>query len=209
MKYEWKKHAKDLYLPARTPQLVNVPKLPFFMIKGEGDPNKDAFLEKVGVLYSLAYAVKMLPKKGITPAGYYDYTVFPLEGIWDLSEEGRQAKQWDKSQLVYTIMIRQPDYLNQALADEVLQMVSNKSPNPLLNQIEFSYVEDGLCVQMLHLGSYDNEPESFKLMNEFCNENSLKKKTYTHREIYLSDARKVAPEKLKTVLRYQISKESK
>ena len=104
-KYEWRKQEKDLYFPKIKPELVKVPPMKFFLISGRGDPNKEEFAEKVGVLYSLAYAVRMMPKTGYTPEGYYEYTVYPLEGLWDLTEEGRQAETLDKDELVYTIMI--------------------------------------------------------------------------------------------------------
>lgn len=92
MKYEWRKQEKILYLPKQRPELVTVPEQKFFMIKGKGNPNGEEFAEKIGALYSLAYAVRMMPKQGFTPEGYFEYTVYPLEGIWDLSEEGRKEK---------------------------------------------------------------------------------------------------------------------
>jgi len=127
MKYEWKKRAKELYLPKNKPELVMVPKFKFFMIDGKGNPNSDRFSEAIGVLYSLSYAVKMLPKKDIIPEGYYDFSVFPLEGIWDLAEEARTMKILDKNSLIYTIMIRQPDYVTDKLAKEVINSTKEKN----------------------------------------------------------------------------------
>jgi len=90
MKYEWKKQAKELYLPKNEPQSIDVPSMKFFMLDGKGNPNNEAFAEAIGVLYSLSYGVKMLPKKGVIPPGYFDYSIFPLEGVWDLAEEARR-----------------------------------------------------------------------------------------------------------------------
>ncbi|SHI78764.1 GyrI-like domain-containing protein [Propionispora hippei] len=204
MKYEWKKEEKQLYLPKTLPELITVPKQKFFMLKGKGNPNRDSFAEEVGVLYSLAYAVRMMPKQGYTPEGYFEYTVYPLEGLWDLTEEGRKSATLDKDEFLYTIMIRQPDFVTQDVADKAFELVRKKKPHPLLERVVFDTMEDGLSVQMLHLGSYDNEPQSFNLMRDFIAKNNLEITSLKHREIYLSDARKVEPAKLKTVLRYRV-----
>jgi len=204
MKYEWKKQAKELYQPNNKPELVTVPNFKFFMLDGKGNPNSEEFSEAVGVLYSLSYSVKMLPKKDIIPEGYFDFTVFPLEGIWDLAEEARTLEILDKNSLIYTIMIRQPDFVTDKLAQEVINSVMLKKPHPLLNQVRFDRLEEGLCVQMLHLGAYDDEPESFSIMEDYCDQNNLRRITKIHREIYLSDARKIQPKRLKTVLRFKV-----
>lgn len=207
MKYEWKKQDKALYLPAGKPSVIIVPGYRYFMLEGRGNPNGDEFAEAVGVLYSLAYAVKMLPKKGIVPEGYYDYTVFPLEGVWDLTEKGRGQETLDKNELVYTLMIRQPDYATPELAAEVKEMVKRSKPHPLLQKTVFGESEDGLSVQMLHTGPYDTEPASFARMEAYCREQGLRRLSLTHREIYISDARKTAPDKLRTVLRFRAAKQ--
>jgi hypothetical protein len=206
MKHEWRKHEKELYIPKQKPQLISVPEQKFFMIEGKGNPNSDEFQEKVAVLYSLAYAVRMMPKQGYTPEGYFEYTVYPLEGLWDLTEEGRKLDTLDKDELLYTIMIRQPDFVTKQIADEAFEIARKKKPHPLLDEVVFDTIEDGLSVQMLHVGPYDNEPQSFEKMKKFIEENHLEIKTLRHREIYLSDARKVEPAKLKTVLRYMVRK---
>lgn len=204
MKYEWRKQEKDLYVPKQKPEIVTVPEQKFFMINGKGNPNNEEFAEKIGVLYSLAYAIIMMPKQGYTPEGYFEYTVYPLEGIWDLTEEGRKLDTLNKNELLYTIMIRQPDFVTKDIADKAFENVRKKKPHPLLNDVTFGTIEDGLSVQMLHVGSYDNEPQSFELMKEFIEKNNLERVFLQHREIYLSDARKVEPEKFKTVLRYMV-----
>ena len=206
MKYEWKKQDKQLYLPKNKPELIEVPSMDFFMLAGKGNPNEGPFSEVIGVLYSLSYAVKMMPKSGITPEGYFDYTVFPLEGVWDLEEKARAKDKLDKDKLIYTLMIRQPSFVSKELAQTVIENTKKKKPHDLLQNVEFKSSEDSLCVQMLHIGSYDDEPASFALMEEFCNSNGLKRKSKVHKEIYISDFRKTQPEKLKTVLRFKVER---
>lgn len=204
MKYEWKKEAKELYLPKNKPEIATVPKFNFFMINGKGNPNSEDFSEAIGALYTLSYTLKMLPKKGIVPEGYFDYAVFPLEGVWDLEEEARALDTLDKNSLIYTIMIRQPDFVTSELAQKVIDAVKIKKPHNLLDKVKYNSMEDGLCVQMLHLGSYDDEPKSFSIMEDYCMHNNLRRTTKIHREIYISDFRKTQIDKLKTVLRFKV-----
>ena len=149
-----------------------------------------------------------MPKNGYNPEGYFEYTVYPLEGIWDLTEEGRKQEVFNKDELVYTIMIRQPDFVTEDLAMKAMEIVKKKKPHPLLDKVKFETISDGLSVQMLHIGPYDDEPKTFAVMKEYCKENKLVLKTKVHREIYLSDFRKTKPEKLKTVLRYMVEYEA-
>ncbi|MDI0266137.1 GyrI-like domain-containing protein [Clostridioides difficile] len=207
MKYEWRKKEKELYLPKENPIVVEVPEQKFIMLRGSGDPNDKEFTEAIGVLYSLAYAIKSMPKKGIVPEGYFDYTVFPLEAIWDKGEKSKYSDILIKEDLVYTMMIRQPDFVTQDLLDKAINIVKKKKTHNLLEKIRFESINEGLCVQMLHVGSYDNEPESFDIMSEFCKRNNLIRKSNVHREIYISDARKVSPDSLKTVLRFEVKRE--
>jgi len=204
MKFEWKKQEKNLYLPKYKPELITVPQQKFFMISGKGNPNSEEFSEKIGVLYSLAYAVRMMPKQGYTPEGYYEYTVYPLEGVWDLTEEGKKADTLIKDELLYTIMIRQPDFVTEEVTEQAFENVRKKKNHPFLKDAVFETMEDGLSVQMMHIGSYDDEPESFNQMKKFIKENNLEITTLKHREIYISDARKTETSKLKTILRYRV-----
>lgn len=204
MKHEWRKHEKSLYLPKATPDLVEVPAQRFFMINGQGNPNGEEFAERVKVLYSMAYAVRMMPKGGVTPPGYVEYTVYPLEGIWSLTEKGRKLQELNKEEFLYTIMIRQPEFVTKEVAQMALEKVMKKNPHPFLEQVYFQTSEESLNIQMLHIGPYDEEPKSFAKMDEFAQENNLLRIEKEHREIYLSDARKAAPEKLITVLRYRV-----
>lgn len=204
MKFEWRKQEKNLYISKEKPELITVPQQKFLMISGKGNPNDEEFSEKIGILYSLAYAVKMLPKQGCIPDGYYDYTVYPLEGVWDLSEEGKQSNVLEKDQLIYTIMIRQPDFVTQEVVDRAFENVKKKKNHPLVDEVTFGTMEDGLSVQMMHIGSYDDEPQSFDQMKRFIDENNLEIVSLKHREIYISDARKTEKSKMKTVLRYRV-----
>ena len=206
MKYEWRKKEKSLYLPKEKPELIEVPEFKFFMIGGKGNPNSEEFTKKIEVLYSLAYAVRMMPKKGYTPEGYYEYTVYPLEGVWDLSEEGKKTEKLNKDELVYTIMIRQPDFVTPEVVNLAFEKVRKKKNTPLLDEVTFGTMEDSLSVQMMHIGPYDDEPRTFEQMKKFITENNLEIKTLKHREIYLSDSRKIEKTKLKTVLRYRVCK---
>lgn len=207
LKYEWRKEEKELYLPKEKPTLVKVPKAKYFCIKGKGNPNDEDFSNRIGVLYSLAYAVRMMPKSGFTPDGYFQYTVYPLEGLWDITEGGKSSETLNKDELLYTIMIKQPDFVNEQVVRKAFEIANKKKPTQLLEEAYFDEIEDGLAVQILHIGSYDTEPESFNKMKDYINENNLKIKSLVHREIYLSDARKVEKDKLKTVLRYMITKQ--
>lgn len=204
MKYEWRKQEKNLYMPKQKPELITVPEQKFLMIEGKGNPNNEEFANKIEVLYSLSYAIRMMPKQGYTPEGYFEYTVYPLEGVWDLTEEGRNLDILNKDELIYTIMIRQPDFVTEEVVERAYESVRKKKSHPLLDEVTFGTMEDGLSVQILHVGPFDDEPRSFEKMKEFIINNNLEIVTLRHREIYLSDVRKVEPEKLKTVLRYRV-----
>ncbi|WP_297135358.1 GyrI-like domain-containing protein [Terrisporobacter sp.] len=207
MKHEWRKKEKNYYLPKTKPEIVNIEKFKFIQLKGTGNPNSEEFSERVGVLYSLSYTIKMMPKKGINPNGYFDYVVYPLEGIWDLDEEGRKKEEFDKNNLVYNIMIRQPDFVTEEIFKLALESVKEKKPNKLLDEVVFGEIEEGMCVQMMHIGPFDNEYKTFEVMKEFCKDNNLLIRNMAHREIYISDFRKTSKDKLKTVLRYRVKTE--
>jgi hypothetical protein len=132
--------------------------------------------------------------------------VYPLEGIWDISEKAKQSfdGKIDKDELVFTLMIRQPDFVSNEFAEMAKEWALKKKANPHIEKLAFVEMTDGKCTQMMHLGSYDNEPESFAIMEEFCTKNQLKRKSKQHKEIYISDPRKVVSEKLKTVLRFEV-----
>jgi hypothetical protein len=206
MKYEWRKKDKEIYLPKENPIMIDVPSMKYFTINGRGNPNSEEFKQTVEVLYSLSYAIRMMPKKGITPEGYFEYTVFPLEGVWDLDEEGRKLEKLDKDRLVYKLMIRQPEFVNEELFLKAKELVEKKVAKEWLSAVLFDEINEGICVQCMHIGSYDGESETFTRMEEYCKENTLTRIDKRHREIYISDPRKVPIEKLKTVLRFKAAR---
>lgn len=176
----------------------------FLVLDGVGNPNHAAFADDIEALYSLSYGIKMLPKKGMTPDGYFDYTVYPLEALWKQIEH---TEQFDKNNLQYRVMIRQPDFVTPDVLGTAIINVSKKKSLPRFKDVRLEPIEDGNCVQILHVGPYDDEPESFMKVDEFCTAHSLQRvNDEWHREIYLSDARKMEPAKLKTILRVQVKK---
>ncbi|MDZ5610758.1 GyrI-like domain-containing protein [Bacillus pseudomycoides] len=204
-KFEWRKQLKKLYLPKNRTTIIDVPTIKYFTIEGSGNPNSEGFKENIETLYALSYAIRMMPKKGLTPEGYFEYTVFPLEGIWDLDEEGRKLDYLSKDHFVSKLMIRQPDFVTEELFHYAMKSVKHKKSDLHLDKVKFELIKEGLCVRIMHYGSYDNEPETFALMEQFCSQNNLKRVNKTHKEIYISDPRKTAPEKLKTALRFKVT----
>lgn len=200
-KVDYKKDFKDLYLPKNSPAMIEVPVMRFAVIDGEGDPNGEEFALATAALYSFTYAVKMSYKSKTVPEGYYDYTVFPLEGVWDLVDKSKSAA--DKSNFAYSIMIRQPDFLSVELFERFRSEAKVKNPGGCFDKLRYEESAEGLCCQMLHLGSYDAEPASFEEMQRFCTEHGYLRSSLSHREIYLSDPRRTEVSKLKTVLRFQ------
>jgi len=208
MKHEWRKKEKAVYLPKTKPELIDLPEFRFASLSGEGNPNSDFFSDYIVALYSVSYAIKMtLKKMEIKPDDYVDWTVYPLEGVWDISDKAKQNfdGKINKDDLVFDLMIRQPDFVSDELFKEMLELAKKKKPQPLLDKVKLKKISEGRCIQMMHVGSYDNEPESFELMEEFASSQGLVRKSKVHREIYLSDFRKVPEEKLKTTLRFQLT----
>ena len=200
MKYEWRKAEKSLYDVKASPKVVDVPQQSFIMLDGIGNPNLPGFTEEVSALYALAYAIKTDYKKSHTNQEIQDFTVYPLEGTWQQKEQGELVKE----ELIYTIMIAQPSFISKEMVKEALEKVKVKKPNPHYEKIRFETVKEGKCLTMLHLGSFDSEPLSFAKMDAFCKENSLNRRFPFHREIYLNNLNRTSPDKLKTILRYQV-----
>jgi len=207
MKHEWRKKEKAIYIPKAKPELIEIPEYQFVTISGEGNPNNEFFQENIVALYSISYAIKMnLKKLEIKPTDYVDWTVYPLEGVWDISEKAKQNfnGELNKDELVFDLMIRQPDFVSIDFFNEMMELVKQKKPQKLLDKVELKKITEGRCIQMLHIGSYDNEPETFEQMEAFATSQGLIRKSKIHREIYLSDFRKTPAEKLKTTLRFQL-----
>ncbi|MBE3659141.1 hypothetical protein BOO92_21015 [Vibrio navarrensis] len=206
-KHEWRKKEKSVYLPKTKPEVITIPEFKFITIEGEGSPTNSLFTLKIGALYSLAYTIKMMTKKMETkPERYFDFTVYPLEGVWDINDEAKSKFDGNvnKEDFKYKLMIRQPDFVDKNIYTQMLEIAKEKNNNPLLEQLNFETVCEGLCVQMLHLGPFEEEPASFEKMEKFAENVRLVRLSKTHKEIYLSDTRKVSSKKFKTVLRFQV-----
>jgi len=207
MKYEWRKKDKQYYLPKPKPEIIEIPKFNFLSIQGEGHPGGEGFSKSVEALYSVSYGLKMTLK---SKEGFYDYTVFPLEGEWDLNDEGKEMYLEGipltelKEHFKYKLMIRQPDFVTKSIFEDIRSSVFAKKKSEFINELILETYQEGLSCQLTHIGNYDNEPESFKIMDEFIKDNGYTRLTKGHREIYISDPRRVDEDKMKTVLRYLI-----
>lgn len=212
MKYEWRKQDKKIYIPKQTPEIITLDEYNYIQIEGEGNPNESLFQECVEALYALSYGIKMAPKKGIIIPGYFEYAVFPLEGLWNLNEKGISLLNEGKNVielkdfLVFKIMIRQPDFITEELFNEIKDVTFKKKKNNMILKASLTRSDRQTVCQCLHIGSYDSEPETFKKMEIYAKEEGYKRLHKSHTEIYLSDPRKSDPSKLKTTLRFIVSK---
>jgi len=207
-KVDFKKKYKELYSPSsKAPAIVSVPSLQYAVLGGTGDPNtsKD-FSHAIEALFGLSYTISMSYKKTelIIP-GFYSYTVGPLEGVWDIID-GKAFDKSKKDNLKWTIGIIQPEFVTATVFEKAVDFAAVKKKNSLIKQIKLQKYADGLCCTFMHLGTYDDETKSFDLMNRFIESEGYERAEKNHREIYLSDFRKVSPEKLKTILRFKISR---
>lgn len=209
MAFDFKKEYKEFYKPGNKPEIVTVPKANYIAVRGQGDPNEEggAYQQAIGVLYAVAYTLKMSYKSDYRIEGFFEYTVPPLEGFW--WQEGTSGADYgNKSAFHWISVIRLPDFVSQKDFNWAVQTAAKKKKLDC-SSAEFLTVEEGLCVQMTHLGPFDSEPASVALMDAFLQENGYVNDlsdTRLHHEIYMSDARKVPPEKWKTVLRHPIKK---
>ncbi|MCD8352405.1 MAG: GyrI-like domain-containing protein [Planctomycetaceae bacterium] len=199
MAYDWKKQDKTLYLPKGDPVLVDVPLMKYFKVSGQGAPEDAAYQDAVAMLFTVSYTLKMWTKKNPSPLGWYEYAVFPFESAWQCPD-GFEAR----SGYIFDAMIRQPDFLTPDLEDEVIAAAKKKKPDLPWRRLESLEQAEGHCVQMLHLGPYADEDRSFAVMDRFCLHQNLVRRGNGHKEIYLNDPTRTAPEKLKTVLRYWV-----
>ena len=209
MAFDFKKEYKEFYLPPEKPVIVTVPKANYIAVRGKGDPNEEggAYKQAIGILYAVAYTLKMCYKTDHRIEGFYDYVVPPLEGFW--WQEGIDGIDYsDKSTFCWISAIRLPDFITRADFDWAVETASKKKKMDC-SQAEYLTIDEGLCIQIMHIGPYDNEPATVVLMDRFLEENGYENDfstTRLHHEIYLSDARKVAPENRKTVIRHPIKK---
>ena len=209
MPFDFKKEYKEYYMPKNKPQIVEIPTMNYIAVRGKGDPNdeKGDYTRAIEVLYAVAYTLKMSYKTDYKIEGFFEYVVPPLEGFW-CSEKGGAFDYADKSQLRWISVIRLPDFVTENDFQWAIETASKKKKLDC-SVAEFLTINEGLCVQIMHNGSYDDEPATVELMDKFVAENSCQNDISSerlHHEIYLSDPRKTLPEKWKTVIRHPIRK---
>lgn len=208
-KLDYKKEFKALYNPQTVPSAIDVPEMKFIQVDGRGDPNEEGgqYQLALELLYALAYTIKMSPKSGSAPKDYFEYVVPPLEGLWWI-EDNLESDFRDKSKYCWTSMIRQPEFVTDEVFKDAVKAVATKKGLDTSKARLVTFAE-GLCVQCMHLGTYDDEPATFAKMKEFMAKNELvyePSQIGRHHEIYLSDPRKGEPSKRKTILRYPIKR---
>lgn len=207
MPFDFKKEYKEFYMPPRKPGIVNIPKMNYIAVRGTGDPNSEngEYKESIGLLYAVAFTIKMSKLGSHRMAGYFDYVVPPLEGFW--WQEGSDSIDYSyKEKFHFISAIRLPDFVT---ADEFNWAVGEAARKKKLDlsKVEFFTYDEGLCVQCMHIGPYDDEPKTIEAMHEHAAQNGCVpdiRAERMHHEIYLSDPRKCAPERLKTVVRHPI-----
>ena len=210
MPFDFKKEYKEFYLPKNKAQIVNVPKANYIAIRGQGNPNEEggAYKKAIEILYAVAYTLKMSYKTDYKIAGFYEYVVPPLEGFW--WQDGICGVDYSKKdEFNWISIIRLPDFITRENFDWAVKTASEKKKIDC-SKAEFLTIEEGLCVQIMHIGSFDDEPASLEKMDKYLEENGYEKDfsdTRLHHEIYLSDPRKSTPDKQKTVIRHPVKKD--
>ena len=207
MAFDFKKEYREFYLPKNKPGIVTVPSANYIAVRGTGDPNDEGgtYKQAIGILYAVAYTLKMSYKTDYQIEGFYQYVVPPLEGFW--WQDGIEGVDYgNKASFHWISVIRLPDFITKESFQWAVEIATKKKGMDC-SPAEFMTIDEGLCVQIMHHGPYDDEPATVALMDEFLAENGYVNdfnETRLHHEIYMSDARKVAPEKLKTVIRHPI-----
>lgn len=207
--FDFKKEYKEFYLPKNKPEIIAVPEMRFAAVCGRGDPNEpeSEFKRAVGLLYSVAFTVKMSKRMGHSMDGYFEYVVPPLEGFWWM--DGRSGIDYaSKSEFCFRALIRLPDFVSTEDFEWAVNEAEKKKKADF-SRVEYLVYNEGLCVQCMHIGPFDNEPETIALMDAFTETEGFAldfSDTRFHHEIYISDARKTAPERLRTVLRHPVRK---
>lgn len=220
-KLDYKKAYKDLYQPGTKPTLIEVPPIPFVMVAGTGDPNVEdgEYQRAMGILYAYAFTIKMSKMSGQQPEGYFDYVVPPLEGLWWTGETIFGGMSiGDKSEFSWVSMIRQPDFVTPDVFAWATEEIARKKPKIDTTLARFGVFEEGLCAQVMHKGSYDDEPTTIVKLEAFIEEQGYVTDisdseaafplARRHHEIYLGDPRKAKPENRRTIIRHPIEKQS-
>ena len=209
MAFDYKKEYKEFYMPKNKPSIVMVPSMNYIAVRGTGNPNQEdgEYKQSIGLLYGIAFTIKMSKKGDHRIEGYFDYVVPPLEGFWWM--EGVTEIDYNrKEDFNWISVIRLPNFVTKEDFDWVVEEATKKKKTDF-SKVEFLTYDEGLCVQCMHIGSYDDEPATVAMMHAFMDQQGYEldiTDKRLHHEIYLSDARKVAPEKLKTVIRHPIKK---
>ena len=207
MAFDYKKEYKEFYLPPKKPQIITIPSMNFISVKGKGDPNEEngTYKESIGLLYGIAYTIKMSKMGRHKIEGYFDYVVPPLEGFW--WQDGIYGVDYAKKEAFQWIsLIRLPEFVTKETFQWAIGEATEKKQTDF-SKVEFLTYEEGLCVQCMHIGSYDDEPRTVQMMDQFTREQGYKPDFESgryHHEIYLSDVRRCKPENLKTVIRHPI-----
>lgn len=210
MPFDYKKEYKEFYLPKNKPGIVEVPQMNYLAIRGQGDPNAEdgEYKQSIALLYAIAFTIKMSKLGDHQIAGYFDYVVPPLEGLWWQDGSTTGIDYSNKSALHFISIIRLPDFVTKADFDWAIAEATRKKKQDF-SKVEFFSYDEGACVQCIHLGSYDSEPATVQLMHDYMTENGYELDVQNpryHHEIYLSDPRKCNTDKLKTVIRHPIKK---
>ncbi|MBO7560535.1 GyrI-like domain-containing protein [Candidatus Saccharibacteria bacterium] len=209
MAFDFKKEYKEYYLPKNKPSIVDVPKMNYIAVRGKGNPNEENgdYQNTLGLLYGVAYTIKMSYKGDHKIDGFFEYVVPPLEGFW--WQDGKDGIDYDhKEALNFISIIRLPDFVTKADFDWAIEEVTKKKKQDF-SRVEFLTYDEGLCVQCMHIGSYDDEPATVELMHKIAEDNGYKldiTNTRYHHEIYLSDPRKCDVSRLKTIIRHPVRK---
>jgi len=213
MPIDFRKTDKELYQPGTSPSIIDVPEMIFITVDGQGNPNTGAaYQDALEVLFGLSYSIKMSKMSGTQPEGYFEYVVPPLEGLWwSEDKDFNGTNLLDKDRLFWTSLIRQPDFVTPEVFEFAKAAFSKKKPRLDTSKARLERTSEGLCVQAMHIGPYEDEPATVAAMERYAGENGYAidiNETRRHHEIYLADPRKVAPEQLRTVIRHPVRKTS-
>ena len=209
MSFDYKKEYKEFYMPKNKPNIIEIPKMNYIAVRGKGNPNEEnsEYKQTIGLLYSIAFTIKMSYKTSHKIEGYFQYVVPPLEGFW--WQDGIDGLDYNKKEdMEFISMIRLPDFVTKEEFDWAISEATNKKKQDF-SKVEYLTYDEGLCVQCMHIGSYDNEPATIEMMKSYAEENGYEidiTSNRFHHEIYLSDPRRCDESRLKTVIRHPIRK---
>lgn len=212
MSFDYKKEYKEFYMPKKKPGIVEIPKMNYIAVRGKGNPNDEngEYKSSIGLLYAIAFTIKMSYKGTHKIDGYFEYVVPPLEGFW--WQENTEGIDYNrKDDMNFISVIRLPDFVTEDDFKWAVDEATEKKKQDF-SKVEFLIYDEGICVQCMHIGSYDNEPETVELMHRYMEENGYELDitgSRLHHEIYLSDPRRCDESKLKTVIRHPIKKKNK